>query len=315
MTLRVGIIGAARVAVYAVLAPAAANPRVAVLAVAARDPARARAWAAEHGVPRVHADYAALVADPEIDLVYVATPPAFHLAHARLAIAARKPLLVEKPFTLDAGEAATLLAEAATAGVPVFEAMHSRHHALWPLISRLLPRIGAVRHIDAVFDVAVGTAENEFRWHSRLGGGALMDLGVYPLAWVRAIAGEPLAVTGASMRQQRGADAAFAADLLLPGGVGAHVAADMTAPFRARLAIAGADGTLVVDNPLAPQRGHLITLATAAGTEKHHARGPGTYDAQLAAVAACLLDGAAWPFPATDALASMRAIDKVRAAT
>jgi predicted dehydrogenase len=314
MTLRIGIIGAARVAVYAMLAPAAANDRVTVLAVAARDPARARAFAAEHGVPRVHADYAALAADPEIDLVYVATPPAFHLAHARLAIAAGKPLLVEKPFTLDAGEAATLLAEAAAAGVPVFEAMHSRHHALWPLLQRLLLRIGAVRHIDAVFDVPVGTAENEFRWDSRLGGGALMDLGVYPLAWVRAIAGEPLSVTAASMRQHREADAAFAADLLLPGGVGAHVAADMMAPFRARLAITGTDGTLVVDNPLAPQRGHKITLATAGGTEQHVANGPGTYDAQLAAVAACLIDGAGWPLPAADACNSMRAIDMVRTA-
>jgi predicted dehydrogenase len=314
MTLRVGIIGAARVATYAMLAPAAANPRVKVLAVAARDPARARAWAAVHGVPRVHADYAALVADPDIDLVYVATPPAFHLAHARLAIAAGKPLLVEKPFTLNAGEAASLLAEAAVAGVPVFEAMHSRHHALWLVVDRLLPRIGAVSHIDAGFDVAVATAADEFRWEASLGGGALMDLGVYPLAWARAIAGEPVSVANASMRRQRGADAAFVANLILPGGVIARVAADMTASFRARLAITGAVGTLVVDNPLAPQHGHRITLTTEAGTEPHHADGPGSYDAQLAAVTACLLDGADWPLPAGDPLASMRAIDMVRAA-
>lgn len=314
MMLQVGIVGAARVATYAMVAPAAANPRVAVVAVAARDPVRARAWAAGHGVPRVHADYAALAADPDVDLVYVATPPALHLAHARLAIAAGKPLLVEKPFTRDAGEAATLLGEAAAAGVPVFEAMHSRHHALWRLVDSLLPRIGAVRHIDAVFDVAVGTAADEFRWNARLGGGALMDLGIYPLAWVRAIAGEPASVASAAMRHLRGTDAAVVADLVLGGGVTARIAADMTAPFRARLAIGGSAGTLVVDNPLAPQHGHRITLTTAAVTEHHRAEGPGSYDVQLAAVTACLLDGAAWTLPPGDALASMRAIDMVRAA-
>ncbi len=312
--LRVGIIGAARVATYAMIAPAALHARVEVVAVSARDPARARAYAAKHDIPRVHDSYAALAADPQIDLVYVATPPRFHLEHARLAIAAGKALLVEKPFTLDAGEAALLLAEARAAGVPVFEAMHSRHHAIWPAIAGLLPRLGALRTIDAVFDVAVGTAADEFRWDDGLGGGALMDLGIYPIAWARAIAGEPLAVTAATMRRQRGADAAFTATLTMAGGVVATVAADMTAPFRARMRVTGADGTMLVENPLAPQRGHFIELTTGASVERFAVPGPGSYDAQLAAVATALLDGVPFPLPPDDPLASMRAIDRVRAA-
>ena len=314
MTLRVGIVGAARVATYAMIAPARDNARVEVAAVAARDPARARDYAAAHGIGRVHDSYAALVADPAIDLVYVATPPRFHLEQALLAIAAGKPVLVEKPFTMYAGEAAHLLAAAAEARVPVFEAMHSRHHALWGLLAGLLPRIGSVTALDAVFDVAVSGGADEFRWDAALGGGALMDLGVYPLTWVRAIGGEPVAVTSARMRRERGADAACAAELMLPGGVVATIAADMAGAFRARLAITGSAGTIIVENPLVPQRGHKVIFTTAAGAEEFVASGPGTYDAQLAAVAATLLDGAVFPLAAGDPLASMRAIDMVRAA-
>lgn len=314
MTLRIGIIGAARVATYAMIAPAQARDDVLVAAVAARDPARARAYAQAHGIARVHDGYTALAADPDIDLVYVATPPVAHLAHARLAIAAGKPVLVEKPFTMDVAQAEMLLAEAKAAGVPVFEAMHSRHHAIWPLVATLLPRLGRLRHIDAVFDIAVSTDAGEFRWDDRLGGGALMDLGIYPLAWVRAIAGEPLAATNAVMHRQRGADAGFAATLALPGGVTATVAADMTAPRRAQLTVTGDAGTLVIDNPLAPQLGHAITLVTAAGTETFQAQGPGSYAAQLAALVATLRDGAAFPLAGDDPLASMRAIALVRAA-
>jgi predicted dehydrogenase len=312
--IRVGIIGAARVATYAMIAPARTNPRVEVAAVAARDPARGRDYAATHGIATVHESYAALVADPEIDLVYVATPPRFHAEHARLAIAAGKPVLVEKPFTMNTAEAEAVLADARAAGVPIFEAMHSRHHGIWPAINGLLPRIGDIRHIDAVFDVTV-REEDPFRWDWTLGGGALMDLGIYPLAWARAVAGEPVAVTSGWMRQLRGSDAAFAAVLAMAGGVTANVAADMTAPRRARLVITGHLGSITVENPLMPQLGHSIVLETPAGGETLVIDGPGTFDAQLAAVAATLLDGAAFPLAADDPVASMQAIDMVRAAS
>lgn len=311
--IHVGIIGAARVATYAMIAPASANPRVEVTAIAARDPARGRAYADSHGIATVHQSYAALVADPGIELVYVATPPRFHAEHARLAIAAGKPVLIEKPFTMNGAEAKALLAQARAAGVAVFEAMHSRHHGIWPAIKALLPRIGATEHIDAVFDVTVGT-DDPFRWDWTLGGGALMDLGIYPLAWARAVAGEPVAVTRAWMRQLRGSDAAFAAELTMPGGVTARVAADMTAPRRARLVITGRLGSITVENPLMPQLGHSILLDCPAGSETLVIDGPGTFDAQLAAVAATLLDGAAFPLPSDDPVTSMRAIDMVSAA-
>jgi predicted dehydrogenase len=311
--LRVGIIGAARVATYAMIAPARENPRVAVTAVAARDPARGRHYAETQGIDRLHDSYTALAADPAVDLVYVATPPRFHLEHARLAIAAGKPVLVEKPFTMNAPEAAALLDEASAAGVPVFEAMHARHRGVWGLIRKLLPKIGALQTLDAVFDIAVSTADDEFRWQDSLGGGALMDLGVYPLTWVRAVAGEPLVVEAATMRRLRGADAAFSARLALPGGVVATVAADMTAPRRTELTITGSEGRIVLENAMAQMAGQTLVVETPAGRIAHPLDGPSTFAAQLAAVVATLLDGTPFPLATRDPLASMQAIDLVRA--
>ena len=310
--LRIGVIGCGRVATYAMLAPARVSRDTQVVAVAARDLDRAKAYAGEHGIRRA-LSYQALVADPEVDLVYIATPPAFHVEQARLAIAHGKPVLVEKPFAMNGAEAEALLAEARSAGVPIFEAMHSRHHALWTLVARLLPRLGPIMALDAVFDTPVRTDDAEFRWDWRLGGGALMDLGVYPLTWVRAIAGEPDAVCEARFRRERDADAAVTATLAMPGGVTARIAADMAAPRRARLTISGQSGVLIVDNPLSPQLGHHITHVSPTGSEVFTAAGPGSYDAQLAAVVAALR-GQAFPLPANDPVASMRAIDMVRAA-
>ncbi|WP_353215969.1 Gfo/Idh/MocA family oxidoreductase [Sandarakinorhabdus sp.] len=314
MSLAVGIIGAARVATYAMIAPAKARSDVVVAAVAARDPQRAAAYAAAHGIARSFGNYAQMVADPDIDAVYVATPPAFHLEHARLAIRASKPVLVEKPFTLNTAEAAALLADADAAGVLVVEAMHSRHHPCWAAVQALLPRIGRITHIDAVFDVAVSTAADEFRWDAALGGGALMDLGVYPLAWVRTIAGEPIAVSRAELARERGADARFAAHLVLPGGITAHVAADMTGARQARLTIIGSAGSIIVQNPMSVREGEDILLITSAGLERHPVAGPATFSAQLAAFITHLSGKAPWPLPADDPLRSMQAIDLVRSA-
>jgi predicted dehydrogenase len=312
--MRIGIIGAARVATYALIAPAHDRDDVTVAAVAARDPARAEAYAELHGIPRWFGDYADMVCDPDIDAVYVATPPAFHLEHARLAIRAGKPCLVEKPFTLNAVEAEILLAEAQAAGVIVVEAMHSRCHGFWSVVRDALPPIGPLTHVEAWFNAPVKTDADEFRWQAALGGGALMDLGVYPLTWVRAIAGEPIAAHAVQLRRERGADAAFSARLSLPGGITAHVSADMAAPFGAHISITGRDGRLCIDNPLAPQRGgHAIALETAASTRALDSpAAPGSYDAQLAAFVAHVNTGTPWRLPADDPLRSMRAIDMVR---
>jgi len=314
--LRIGLIGASRVATYAVIAPARDEPRAEVAAVAARDPRRAEAYAAEHGVPRAHASYEALIADPGIDVVYVATPPRFHREAALAAIAAGKPVLVEKPFAMTAAEAIEMTDAAARAGVPIFEAMHSRFHPFFARLRAAAAEVGPIRRIDARFEIGVRRGDGEFRWRDDLGGGALMDLGVYPLAWCRGLTGEEPEVVSARARLVDGVDVRTLAELRFASGVRATIAAAMDVDERtAAVEVVGARGRVIATNPLAPQLGNRLVVESDAGRREESVGGPSTYAAQLAALCAALIDGAPWPLPPGDPVGSMAALDAVRAAS
>lgn len=315
--LRVGIIGASRVATYAMIHPARAIDGVCVTAIAARDPNRAADYARLHGIHHVHGSYEALMADPEIDLVYISTPPACHADQALSAIKVGKPILVEKPFAMTAAEAGRVHAAGQAAGIPVMEAMHSLHHALFARLSSLLVEgsIGHVRHVRAEFSVPIDENDGEFRWKADLGGGALMDLGVYPLAWCRRLLGESFTVTSAEGAFKRGVDEAFTARLLFANSVTAEVTSTMVAATPvARLLIEGTKGSLQVVNPLAPQRGHELRISTSTGETVETVDGPSTYEAQLIAVRNTLVHHTTFPLPANDFVRSMEAIEAVRAA-
>ncbi|MFM9864055.1 MAG: Gfo/Idh/MocA family protein [Micropepsaceae bacterium] len=316
MTINIGVIGAARVAVYAMMVPAREVARVTVAAIAARDPKRAQAFAAEHGIAKVHASYDALIGDPAIDLVYVATPPAFHAGIAIKALEAGKHVLVEKPFAMTAEEARGVLAAGERAGQRVFEAFHYRHHALWHRIVEICRSgaLGKIASLDAAFHVPIAKSADEFRWNASLGGGALMDLGCYPLQWVRVATGEEPAVERASMRIVDGVDAVTEAVLRFPSGAKATVACSMDGSgFAAFLNIIGERGAIKVLNPLAPQMGHQLDVDIGGKTRSETVEGPSTFAAQLQAVAATLLDGAPFPLAADDPVTSMTVIDAVRA--
>jgi predicted dehydrogenase len=315
--INIGIIGAARVAVYAMTAPARDVSRVRVAAIAARDPNRAQAFAAERGIATVHASYEALIADPSIDLVYVATPPALHAGVTIKALEAGKHVLCEKPFAMNAGEAQRMLDSAVRAGRRVIEAYHYRHHALWHRIVEICRggALGRILSLEAAFHVPIAKSADEFRWNASLGGGALMDLGCYPLQWVRVAAGEEPVVERASTRMVDGVDAATDAVLHFPSGAVAKVACSMDGnSFAAFLNIVGERGTMKVLNPLAPQMGHKLAVTIGGETRTEVLEGPSTFAAQLQAVATTLLDGAPFPLERDDPVKSMAAIDAVRAA-
>ena len=316
-SLNIGIIGAARVAVYAMIGPAKENPRTQVAAIAARDSARAQEYAGLHGIAKVHASYAALIADPDIDLVYVATPPAFHAENAIAALRAGKQVLVEKPFAMNAREAADVLEAAAQSGRRVFEAFHYRHHALWRRIVDIVrgDQLGEIKSIDAAFHVPIANSPGEIRWNAAVGGGALMDLGCYPLQWVRVIAGQEPVVTSARMRIVGGVDAETQAELRFPSGAIARISCGMDGDgFKAFVNVEGTLGKMSVMNPLAPQMGHMLETKIGGAIRKETVEGPSTFVAQLEAVVAALNDGAPFPLAADDPVKSMAIIDAVKAA-
>lgn len=311
----IGIIGAARVAVYAMIAPAKAEKRARLYSVAARDPARAAGYAKQHGIERHHKSYAALMADPEIDLVYIATPPSLHAKQAKDALAAGKHVLVEKPFSMNAAEAESVARAGEAAGRHVFEAMHSRHSRLFARIVEIVRSgvLGKISVASASFSAPIARNETEFRWQDGLGGGALMDLGVYPLAWLRGTLGEPRVVSARAVLEN-GVDAETEAELSFPSGVKGTMRASMSArSFEAALKIEGDKGVLNVTNPLAPQMGHSLALTLSGKTTTETVEGPSTFAAQLAAVCATLRDGTPFPLGPRDYVHSMAAIDSVRA--
>lgn len=312
---RIGILGAARVAEYAMIEPARSEPSAELVGIAARDPERARAYADRHAIPHFYDSYAALMSDPGIDLIYVATPPALHAELALRALEAGKHVLVEKPFAMTADEAAEVASAARAKDLFVAEAMHSRHHPLFSRLAEILRSgaLGDIKSVSGVFLAPIPRNPDEFRWKRDLGGGALMDLGVYPLAWLRGLLGSEPEVVNAHAEIVDEVDASVEAELRFPSDIVGHVRAAMNAErFVASLTIEGARRSLTVTNPLVPQLGHEIRYGKDDEWRSESVPGPTTFAAQLASVCAAVRGERAFPLGDGDYVRSMMAIDAVR---
>lgn len=314
--IRVGILGAAKIAPAAVITPAKDNPDFTVVAVAARDHGRAEAYAKEHGIPNVAADYEALVTHPEVDLVYNPLPPAAHVRWTVAALEAGKPVLCEKPFSLHESDAREMVAAAERAKLPLIEAFHYRYHAVMRRAVEIARsgELGKLREAEAMFQFPFPYADGELRWSAPVGGGALMDMGCYPLHALRSVIGSEPEIVSASCDIQHGVDAATRAELLFAGGVRAKMACSMIPEsFGAFLRLTGENGTLDIVNFLAPQYGFSFKVTAGGKTREEKPEGPSTYAAQLIAVADVLRKGATPLTGGADAIANMAAIDRIYA--
>jgi predicted dehydrogenase len=313
----IGILGAAGIAPAAILRPVRRRGGdVRVAAVASRR--RAREYAEEHGVERSYDSYEELLDDSGIDLVYNALPPALHARWTVAALEAGKHVLCEKPFTLNAAEAEEVVAAAARTGHRVIEAFHDHYHPLSAAVRSFLARggVGRVRAVRAVFDGSIPFDPSSIRHVPELGGGALMDLGCYPVHWVRSLFGEPEVVRAVARLNPLGADLSMDAELALPGGIEATVSANMTegVALRSDLEVRGDDGVLRVQNLVFPSRGHSMTVEVDGLPFTSTVAGRETYDHQLDEVLAALASGEPLPTEGADSVANMRAIDAIYAA-
>ena len=311
--LRLGCLGAARIAPAALIKPARADPTVEVSAVAARNPSRAQAFAARHGVAVVHESYEALLADREIDAVYNPLPNGLHGVWTRRALDAGKHVLCEKPFTANAEEAQDVARAADGAGLVVMEAFHWRYH---PLAGRLLEivasgELGPLRRVEATVCFPL-LRPRDIRWDLGLAGGALMDAGCYAVHLVRTLAGsEPTVVRAGATERRPGVDRATWAELAFPGGVTGGIRCSMLAVPRVGATVIGEAATLRVVNPLAPQLWHRITVKGRSGRRHERVAGGPTYGYQLAAFAAAVREGTPTLTPPADSIATMQVIDAV----
>ena len=315
--LKIGLLGASKIAPRAMIEPARERNDVKIAAVGARDPVRARAYADEHGVADISDSYAALVQRDDIDLVYIALPPAAHLEWTRNALAAGKAVLCEKPFAMDAAQARLMVEASIKAGRPLIEAFHYRFHQVTRTAERLIKdgAIGNPRSGRAYFNVTIAKTPGELRWIRDQGGGALMDLGCYPLHALRTLFGTEPKVLRADGQFQDGVDVGVRADLLFPGDIEAEVACSMRPEkFGCRLTIDGDRGSLSIVNFVGPQMGGKFVLVSDGETRNLDMSGPTTYAAQLDHVVQ-VMTGAALPLTGGgDAVAQMAAIDAIYAA-
>ena len=240
--IRIGLLSTASINGAVLGARSEAAP-FSVDAVGSRDAARAQAYAAEHGIARAHGSYEELLGDAELDAVYVALPNALHHEWAMRALAAGKHVLCEKPYTWRPGEVDEACDEADRRRLVLTEGYMWRHAAQTRLLRDLLPRVGEVRAVDALFTATLGR-DDDPRWDAGLGGGALLDLGCYCVGAARLVLGEPDGAHGAA--RLRGEVDEHFAGVLRFGDVFATFQCGFTSALANRIEVIGSAGVLEV---------------------------------------------------------------------
>lgn len=219
-----------------------------LVAVCSRSAARAEEFAARHGAARAHASYEALAEDPDVDVVYVATPNHRHATDTIRYLAAGRAVLCEKPFALDEHEAIAVFDAARASGTFVMEAMWSRFLPSWITLQRLVAdgRIGTVTHVDADLGFPLPFDPDGRVFSPALGGGSLLDLGVYPVNLVAVLLGEPTSVEAEATLAETGVDASVVARLGFADGATATVTSSIVEMTSCTARVVGSNGTMEV---------------------------------------------------------------------
>ncbi|WP_022926132.1 Gfo/Idh/MocA family protein [Serinicoccus marinus] len=223
-----------------------------VVAVAARDGDRARSFAEEFGIPRAYGSYAELVDDAEVDAVYISSTHPFHREQALACVRAGKHVLVEKPTTLTVHDTEEVLEAARAAGVLAVEAMWTRCQ---PIVLDALARvrrgdIGTVRSVHAALPVPFDYDESHRLFDLANGGGALLDLGIYPVTLAHLFAGHPTHLHVLGSRVATGADALVALQWMTTEGAVVQVLTDSLSHGSTETLVRGSEGSLQLHGPI-----------------------------------------------------------------
>ena len=324
--IRIGLLGASKIAPKAIIGPAHARKDCVVQAVASRSESRARAYADKHGIPHIETSYEALIARDDIDLIYNALPPSLHCELTVLAAQAGKAVLCEKPFAMNAKEAQRMVRAADAAGTALVEGYHYRFHPSFLKFEGTIKsgKIGDIEHISGIFDVHIPNRDGELRYLPELGGGALMDLGCYPLHAMRTLTGhEPEIVEAIHGRGDKEVAIASGATMTF-GCVPAHLECNMgrDAIYDNSIHVIGSKGVAKLCGFVHPYRWdphigfdlyievdgvrEVTTLLNSPESWKRS-----TYDYQLEHVMRVMSGKAEPQTGGPDAIATMAAIDAI----
>jgi predicted dehydrogenase len=312
MTLAWGIAATGRIArdVGTVIA---AHPEMRVAAVGSRSLERAQALSGELG-GAAYDSYVALVEDPAVEAVYVATPHAQHAEVVEIALAAGKAVLCEKPLTHTLAESERLAALSESTGTFLMEAMWMRFNPLVQLLQTRLADLGELRSLHASFGFVATTDPTSRLWAPELGGGAVLDLGVYTVDLARLLLGDPSSITATGTLRPNGVDEDETVHLTFPSGAQALLDTSLVARYPGTATLVGTRGHALLSPTFhAPTR--LDVVVTGQEPEVHElAERTQGFVGELEEVARCVREGRRQSevAPLSETLSTMRVLDEVR---
>lgn len=311
--IRWGIIGAANFA-RTTMAPAIHDAENAVLAaVATRDRAKAAPFEALAPGLRVHDSYDALLADPQIDAIYIPLPNALHVTWSEKALRAGKHVLCEKPIAMRVEEIDRLIALRDETGLMIAEAYMIPHHPQWQRVKSLLAEgaIGPLRHIDTYFTFALADAGN-IRLNPELGGGVIRDIGVYTLGCARLATGREPEIEAARLEWRNGVDVS-ARIWARYGSATASVHMSIAAKNRQVALFHGRDGYIELTAPFNAAVHREASVRVVTGNDERLIRYPTArqYVAQVAAFGRSVRSGADYPVPLEFSRGTQAALEAV----
>ena len=313
--LRWGILGCARITRRGLIPGIKEASGGELVALASRDLAVAKQWAAEFDAPRAYGSYEELLADPGVDAVYIPLPNELHRPWVTAAADAGKHVLCEKPLALDADEARRMAEYCAARGVVLMEAFMWRHQprtrALLDLVSD--GRIGELRLVRSSFSFTIDPGD--WRLDPARGGGALWDVGCYGVSTARLFAGaEPEAVRSLARFGPTGVDLSLTAELKFPRGLLGVIDCSFEQPFQCSYSLVGTSGVIDVPDAYLPPAVPAATLKTGSGTQRLEFGGTNQYAAMVDAFRDAVDSPGVSTGPGENGVAQMASLDAILAA-
>ncbi|MHB8778010.1 MAG: Gfo/Idh/MocA family protein [Anaerolineales bacterium] len=263
----------------ALIKPLTASKRTCLLAVASRSQSSADQYAREWKIPRAYGSYEALLADPEIDVIYNSLPNHLHAAWSVRALRAGKHVLCEKPLALTLEEVDAMIAASKETGKVLAEAFMYRHHAQTLKVKEMVDSgiLGRLQLIKGAFTFTL-TRKGNYRFIKEMGGGSIWDVGCYPISYARMIVGEePLEVFGWQVEGAKGSDESFIGQIRFQNGVHAQFDSGFNSPLRSYMEIVGSEAVLKIPAPFQPGAKNELSLVHADVEEKIKADGSDLY--------------------------------------
>jgi D-xylose 1-dehydrogenase (NADP+, D-xylono-1,5-lactone-forming) len=307
--LRWGLLSTANIN-RALIPPLRASTRNRLAAVASRSQASADAYAREWNIPKAHGSYEALLADPEIDVIYNPLPNHLHAEWTIKALEAGKHVLCEKPIALTLPEVDAMTEAARRTGKVLAEAFMYRHHPQTLKVKELVTSgaIGKLQAVRGAFTFKI-KSENNIRLSPEMGGGALWDVGCYPVSYARFIVGqEPVEVYGQQVTGRSGVDDSFFGQMKFPGDIYAQFDCGIRTPYRTHIEIIGDAGYIRVADPFKPGLDGAITLSRQDVTETVPIPSMELYLGEVEDMAECILTGKAPRISLEDSRANVQVI-------